>query len=240
VGALGKQPRQSQGANSGVTPSSATSKWQQFVEAMSRKVIEYVATGLVAAAVAAAVSIGSMWLWFATVIELKGVVDCVADINVWLRHENFRPEIFVTGLGGSLILTELVVKKLYPDDDSYHPPTYVLYELPPNSNDKKYSKYGIKFASSSTHTQFFIPDAIQDEEKNKKIIILEDWANTGNTLHQTREELKKMNFAQIKTAVMTANPVTLNVDKRPDHVCFLSDTPTSKLPWAIAPSMHGW
>jgi hypothetical protein len=138
--------------------------WRTLWGQITAKIIAYILGGVLTI-------VGSYLIFvlasFKAVFALKDVEDCVTNINDWLDHDNFHPEIFVTGWGGSLILTELVIKKVYSKAD-YHPPTYVLYDLPPTFSDQKYSKYGSKFISSSTQAQFFIPDAIKEEDKNCK------------------------------------------------------------------------
>jgi len=159
-------------------------------EAIKKVATDRIAELIVVAIVAGVTGIVTTLTWFRTAIALNDVVSCVANVKTWLNETHFQPEIFVAGGSGGLILTELLVKEFY-DQDVPHPPTYVLYELPGTSPDNKYKNYGTKFVSSSTKTQFFIPNAIQSEDRNSKILIFDDWANTGNTLDEAKEQLKK-------------------------------------------------
>ena len=197
-------------------------------EAIKKVATDRIAELIVVAIVAGVTGIVTTLTWFRTAIALNDVVSCVANVKTWLNETHFQPEIFVAGGSGGLILTELLVKEFY-DQDVPHPPTYVLYELPGTSPDNKYKNYGTKFVSSSTKTQFFIPNAIQSEDRNSKILIFDDWANTGNTLDEAKEQLKKMGFKQVKTAVAAVNEQLLN--KKPDRICFSVHEPYDKLPW---------
>jgi hypoxanthine phosphoribosyltransferase len=163
-------------------------------------------------------------------------VSCVADVKTWLGQEHFYPQVFVTGWSGGLIVTELLINELYNKEEDTHPPVYVLYELPPGSTDEKYNSYGTKFVSPSTKIQFFIPHALLSEDRDTRILIVDDWASSGNTLNETKEELKKLNFTQVKTAVVAAGEKTLTASLRPDRVCFLVHEPWDKLPWRIRKS----
>jgi hypoxanthine phosphoribosyltransferase len=197
-------------------------------EATKKKGIDYFATILVTATLAGSAGFLTTWAWFKTAVALTDVVGCVAEVKIWLKRERFVPQVFVTGLSGGLIMTELLVKEFY-EDDVPHPPTYVLYDLPGDSSDDKYNGYGTKFVATSTGTQFFIPHAIQQERLDAKILIFNDWSNTGNTLNQTKEQLKKMGFTNVKTAIVSASKI--NLHHPPDHICFLVDAPWDKLPW---------
>ncbi len=194
-------------------------------EAIKKVATDRIAELIVVAIVAGVTGIVTTLTWFRTAIALNDVVSCVANVKTWLNETHFQPEIFVAGGSGGLILTELLVKEFY-DQDVPHPPTYVLYELPGTSPDNKYKNYGTKFVSSSTKTQFFIPNAIQSEDRNSKILIFDDWANTGNTLDEAKEQLKKMGFKQVKTAVAAVNEQLLN--KKPDRICFSVHEPYDK------------
>ena len=197
-------------------------------EATKKVATDRIAELIVVAIVAGLTGIVTTRSWFRTAIALNDVVSCVANVKTWLNETHFQPEIFVAGWSGGLILTELLVKEFY-DQNVPHPPTYVLYELPGDLPDNKYKNYGTKFVSPSTKTQFFIPHAIQSEDRNLKILIFDDWANTGNTLDEAKEQLKKMGFKQVKTVVVAANEQLLT--KKPDRICFPVHEPYDKLPW---------
>jgi hypoxanthine phosphoribosyltransferase len=197
-------------------------------EAIQKGAVEYIVGLIVAAVLSAAAGSLATWSWFRTAIALNDVVSCVANVKTWLNEAHFQPDIFVAGWSGGLILTELLVKEFYGPNVP-HPPTYLIYELPADSPDTKYKNYGTKFVSPSTNTQFFIPHAIQGEDRNAKILIFDDWANTGKTLDAAKDQLKKMGFKQVRTAVVAANEQLLT--KKPDRLCFPVSEPYDKLPW---------
>jgi hypoxanthine phosphoribosyltransferase len=190
------------------------------------------AAALIATAAVGAVAGGLLtWTWFKNAIALTSVVNCVAEVKTWLVQDDFVPQVFVTGRSGGLIVTELLIQELYEKREQPHPPIYVLYELPPDSRDKKYNQHGTKFESPSTKLQFFIPNALQNEDRNTKILIVNDWASSGNTLKATKEALERLKFTQVKTAVVAGGEKTLTRHLRPDHVCFEVEGPWNKLPW---------
>jgi hypoxanthine phosphoribosyltransferase len=198
--------------------------WEETRKEAIKKIAAIVAAGILA-------GLGSYLAtlaWFKTAIALNDVVRCVSNVRNWLYEESYKPDVFVAGQSGSLIVTELLIKDLYTEKVP-HPPTYVLYELPADSSSEKYNRHGTKSVSASTATQFFIPHAIEEEDRNKKILIFTDWVNTGNTLDGIKNELQKMKFNQIRTVAVTANKNL--VQKSPDYTCFVVQEPWDKLPW---------
>jgi hypoxanthine phosphoribosyltransferase len=208
-------------------PPRSNSLWKSIRKQLVEKTAALIATAVVGAIAGGLLT----WAWFRTAIALSSVVNCVAEVKTWLDQDDFRPEVFVTGWSGGLIVTELLIQELYNGKEQLHPPIYVLYQLPPNSSDEKYKHYGTKFESPSTKLQFFIPDALQSEDRNTKILIFGDWVSSGNTLKATQEALEGLKFTQVRTAVVAGGEKTLTKRLHPDHVCYEVEGPWEKLPW---------
>jgi hypoxanthine phosphoribosyltransferase len=208
--------------------SNSFSPWSAIKTQLMEKTAAIIATAVVSAIGGGLVT----WTWFQTASALNSVVNCVEEVKTWLVQDDFVPQAFVTGRSGGLIVTELLIQKLYDKAEQPHPPTYVLYELPPGSSDKKYNPHGTKFESPSTKIQFFIPNALQSEDRNTKILIFNDWSSSGNTLKATKEALERLKFTQVRTAVVAGGKKTLTRHLRPDHVCFEVEGPWNKLPWS--------
>jgi hypoxanthine phosphoribosyltransferase len=208
-------------------PPRSKSLWQSIRDQFVDKAGAWIATLAIGAVGGGAIT----FAWFKTAIALHSVVNCVAEVKTWLDKEDFRPQVFVTGWSGGLIMTELLIQELYDKSDQLHPPTYVLYQLAPNSTEEKYKEHGVKFVSPSTKLQFFVPNALQSEDRNSKILIVADWVNTGNTVRATQEAIGNLKFTQVKTAVVAGSDKVLTKELRPDHVCYEVEGPWDKLPW---------
>jgi hypothetical protein len=163
------------------------------------------------------------------------VDDCVKTVFDELRTGNragvrrsdpFIPEVIVAELGPDLILGQLLVDQI--EMISKRPRTYVLYELPPNSDDKRYQNYGHELKAGSTNDFYSIPNAILTENSDVKILIFDAFAKTGATLRDIKKGLTELGFKNVRTAVMGASKRLL--DYCPDHICFLSETSEVSIP----------
>jgi hypothetical protein len=103
------------------------------------------------------------------------------------RSGSFIPEVIVAELGPDLILGQLLAEQIEMINN--RPRTYVLYELPPNSDDKRYQNYGHEVKAGSTNDLYYIPTALLTEDSDVKILIFDAFAKIGTTLRDIKRDL---------------------------------------------------
>jgi hypothetical protein len=164
---------------------------------------------------------------------------CVQEVVSELRSGNrpgrpnldpFIPEVILAEQGADLILGQMVIDAFAESGKKRGLRTYVMFEGPTSEGSDKYVKYGRKFHVGSNDYTYYLPNAINVEKKESKILIFDAYAKTGATLRTIKAKLKELGFNNVRTAVVGASTKQLDENQEPDHICILSDTYWDSIP----------
>jgi hypothetical protein len=171
--------------------------------------------------------------------QWDNVYKCVADIYQQMKSKNFMPDVIVAELAPDLILGQLLINEADAEKNE-KTRTYVLYDMPPNSTDRRYDSYGTGFEAGSNKFQYWIPDAIKTEKPNSKILIFDAFTKTGATLRDIKKALnEQLMFLNVKTAAMGVSKAIVDSGQRPDFICTQSGELqfAQEIPWPLRGSL---
>lgn len=157
--------------------------------------------------------------------EWNHIYQGVRQICRDLLKSGFRPELLIGVPGAGLIITELTVIEL---GDVL--PVYIIQQLPKSSIEDFPLASGASF--NTEKWKYWIPSEIL-ALKDKKVLVIDDYAPSGDTLTFLKKELIKQGFKKdnIRTAVLVAPESLRETNKAPDIIWFWVDSTHVYMPW---------
>ena len=144
----------------------------------------------------------------------------------WITRE-FSPDFLLAIPGAGVILTELAVIEL---GDTH--PIFVAQQLPESSKET-FPPGGVEFATAKW--RYWFPTEIL-LQKHKNVLIIDDYAQSGDTLVQVRQTLEGLGFDpdHIKTAALISVRGLQESGKKPDFTWFWVEGHDVHMPWGHA------
>lgn len=150
----------------------------------------------------------------------------VRQLCRWITR-TFTPDFFLAIPGAGVILTELAVIEL----GDRHP--LIMAQQLPRKSVEEFPQGGREFVTAKW--RYWLPDAVASYA-TKKVLILDDYAQSGDTLIEFRKALETLAFPadSIKTAALISTRGLRESGKTPDFTWFWVDGPEVHMPWGHA------
>ena len=157
--------------------------------------------------------------------EWNHIYQGVRYICQRIQQMNFVPDFLIAVPGAGLIPTELAVIEL-----GDRIPIFMIQQVPKLREKELGWENGTKYETEKW--AYWIPSEIL-QQKEKKVLIFDDYAPTGDTLTGLKKELVKQGFKRdhIKTAALVAPESLKETSKNPDFTWFWVDSCHVWMPW---------
>lgn len=162
--------------------------------------------------------------------EWGHVQQGVKQICNWIKQDKFNPDFLLTVPGAGIILTELASIEL-----GEGMPIYIVQQTPVQQSKTSHALSGLEIKTSKWH--YFIPqDIFTHKKKDTKVLIIDDYAQSGDTLYEIKNTLVANGFKSenIKTASLITLKGLVESSKSPDYSWFFVDTYDVHMPWGHA------
>ena len=160
--------------------------------------------------------------------EWSHVTQGVRQICKWLKRDRFNPDFLIGVPGAGVILTELAVIELGEEI-----PIYMIYQKP--AKDKVGFGFDHGYEFTTAKWRYWIPSELL-AQKNLKGLIIDDYAQSGDSLRELKKALIDNGFQQksIKTAALISVAGLWESQKNPDYSWFKAETHDVHMPWGHA------
>jgi hypoxanthine phosphoribosyltransferase len=158
--------------------------------------------------------------------EWEHIYQGVRQLCKRISRDGFRPDALIAIPGAGLIPVELAVIE-WGD----FLPVYTIHQEPVTRNPSTLPS--VTFETSKW--RYFVPSDLLSLN-HLSILLLDDYAHSGDTLRELRRALEAHGFAhdRIRTAALIATTGLKEVAKAPDYVWFWVDTFDVHMPWGHA------